>query len=513
MVTGTGSDRPSRSKPTRLRKAKVGALLLVAVATVVSGGPVLALSFSDGFETIPVGAFPSANGWQIHTTYLDQVSASAAQAYSGAESLEFEAVRNAEFARPPAYVSFGAIPSRVTYGASVWLPAGSCGEVSLTRRISGWEAFVLNSVSFNPGGEVSFVDFGDPTYNDAVTIGHWTPGEWHRLEVGLDLTAGTTAVLLDGIRLAQDLPTIVGPVDNAFLGIGLGGQGTRAYFDDVFVRDTGPRTFAVLTGSRAPAWHKDGTEVPDAIRGDLSVDMVAEKLPWAQAAYTVKATWDAASSFPGTIEAAVSAVAERVVPNDTLVFYYFGHGDGSSSLFYDEKMVPGSGGLYSDDALTALLADARLADVRKIVFLDSCHSGGFWNNDWLLDKDLETLKRIALFAAAEEDGTAVAYDGIGLFTRALVRRLAPSLTYEQLAEALNVAYTHDVTGFFLDQGYGTVAWQPVAYFSDDFNADQWLLGGGVVPEPSTVALLASGFGTALIVRRSRKPKVPRGPDS
>lgn len=96
--------------------------------------------------------------------------------------------------------------------------------------------------------------------------------------------------------------------------------------------------------------------------------------------------------------------------DDTLYFYGSGHGGTSDSLEGESTETTGdewldlNGPDMYDDELTTYLSN--LDEVNKWVFLDSCHSGGFWGDGTELGGDLDSLTNIAFFASAAEDGSA-----------------------------------------------------------------------------------------------------------
>ena len=205
---------------------------------------------------------------------------------------------------------------------------------------------------------------------------------------------------------------------------------------------TPPKTYAILVGSRAPSAGN-----PDAVRGDLDVDHVSAKLTWATEKKIIKYDWNDADTAATAIQNAITDVASKITANDTLLFYYSGHGSGSSDVGVNEAIVAVNGGAHLDNTLTSALADGRLTNVRKLVLLDSCNSGGFWNDDFVGDQDLSHLTNVALLAAATEDTNAIAVgDGTGEFTNSILPYLNHDTTFAQLANFAATAHSGNVTG-------------------------------------------------------------------
>jgi len=219
-----------------------------------------------------------------------------------------------------------------------------------------------------------------------------------------------------------------------------------------------PKTYAILVGSHAPS---DGN--PDGVRGDLDVGNVAAKLTWASDVKTiVYNNWSAPDTVAVDIHNAVLAIAAKAQSGDSLIFYYAGHGSGGSGPGVEDFINGLQGSSYQDDTLTSLLADSRLADVKKFVLLDSCHSEGFWKNDSAIDNDLQTLSNISFLSAATEDGVSwsdPSKNNTGFFTNAILSGIKPDATFASLLALAKGAYPDTVTGYFRDDGYGTGKWE------------------------------------------------------
>jgi hypothetical protein len=277
----------------------------------------------------------------------------------------------------------------------------------------------------------------------------------------------------------------------------------------VLFRVTQPTTYAVLVGSNA-----------SQVRGDLDADNVASRLQsdpnWLTdiSQRNFQFASDSSAAVNNFISTAIGDVANKAQPGDTLFFYYAGHGGVhehdpvlADDLGVDEYLEAVQGGQYTDDMFAEALRDSRLADIRKIVILDSCHSGGFLTGDLpLVDLDLGAVHNLAFLAAATEIGDTTNDDnvdnlnrygaGTGKFTNSILPLLTSSTTFDDLRNKAAIAYSDTVTGFFRGEVFGTANVQLFAYASPDFDTTLPLNG---VPIPEPPAMLLTVFGIVAIV--------------
>ncbi|MCC6123918.1 MAG: caspase family protein [Pirellulales bacterium] len=258
----------------------------------------------------------------------------------------------------------------------------------------------------------------------------------------------------------------------------------------------GPKTYAILVGSQSPS-----NGVIDALRGDLDVNNVASQLSWAANVKVLKYQWEDFNFVAGDIQAAASSIASVVKPGDSFIFYYSGHGTGGPGEGVQDFINPVRSGGCQDNTLASIFSGGSFAEVNKYFLIDACHSEGMWMNDSAGDRDLQTLAKISFLGSSSEGNVAYSNpaNGTSFFTNAILPALTPDATFGNLlARAMGAG--GEVTGFYKDDGYGTGAWQPVAYTSGDFDPNL-PLKGGVVPEPTALALMLTAAAAFLVWRR------------
>jgi hypothetical protein len=130
----------------------------------------------------------------------------------------------------------------------------------------------------------------------------------------------------------------------------------------------------------------------------------------------------------GEIEGAINSIKAK--PGSTLFVFLNGHGNSfnegnSENNGPDEYVQIGPGeaeeATINDDELYSYLHNMKNSDdINKWVFIDACHSGGFWGYKDEAEGDLDKLHKILLITSATEESTMHYRPwGYGHFTHAL----------------------------------------------------------------------------------------------
>ncbi len=340
----------------------------------------------------------------------------------------------------------------------------------------------------------------------------------------------------------------------AFMGYGQNGtihlysdwlQGDRAlYFDGTVSYDKFVNLPGTWTISRKPRIFGLFVGVQDGIfRGDLMA-MELES--------TFKATFQHLKIYGGSrtlmgivtedggltsfdVGVAINEMKLTMVPGDVFWLYITGHG-GSTPTGTETTSNPGnegvllgyrsstSGWLLDDDLSSWLKNMDGTGEYGKLVFIDSCHSGGFWGDSNPADLgDLEKLKNIALVAAAYEEciqpsgkecfAIADPQTNLPLFGAALADALKLEVHYMRgdrnnngMLEAEEIlphylVYNQMRTGLVYEMEFGDPIefspdlLHPQFFKSDDFagNIEYTVITPGTVGTQITIT--GTGFGT------------------
>lgn len=282
------------------------------------------------------------------------------------------------------------------------------------------------------------------------------------------------------------------------------------------------------------------------LRGDLVVNdlnTVFSTLPNAHITTLTGSYLDGGIS-QNEFENAVKNIYSEMDENDTLFLYISGHGstdiiglettlsDGDEFIVLnpdtsDSTLLGLDQAWLVDDELYSLLDST--GDINKIVFLDSCHSGGFWGNSNLSDLgDLERLENIGLITSASETGNAYSADGYGLISSALIKgfEIGNDGYYYSDTNKNDIIEFDELGNYILDYSHyvkytGEIVYQmdfgdeiifdpqmlsSAFYKSDDFNAIISAKTNIPTPTPEPTTMLLFGTGIVGLIGATRRKK-------
>jgi len=240
------------------------------------------------------------------------------------------------------------------------------------------------------------------------------------------------------------------------------------------------------------------------------------------------------------IKEEIDKIKEKMEPGDKFFLYIGGHG-GSESSNGGESTIsglsPGDEYIFTgwnpineswtltDDELYSYLVGID-DDIEKWVFIDACHSGGFWGNDSSNDiGDLEKINNIGFMSSAWENTNSLYSKdtGISLFAYALdsflnnedfTEDFTEEITFYTFANYLVNYLDYDswMIGMVMQEmGIGDEhilskdMWNIMISESDDFKGVLYANPNAPVPEPSTIILMGIGL-LGLVAIKSRKQK-------
>jgi len=170
----------------------------------LSAALAVALPFHDGFENIPAGWYPNANGWQ---TWFSGVSAyvSSQVYHSGTRSFRLQ---SSPWWSRCDYVYLDRVPDRFTYEFSVYpdpFPgrAVCVGLASGSANQAPWgDYFTIRSQD----GWIGLVDFTGPPGLPPLAVGRFPVGQWVSVRADLNFANGTANLWLNGVVVASGVP-------------------------------------------------------------------------------------------------------------------------------------------------------------------------------------------------------------------------------------------------------------------------------------------------------------------
>lgn len=276
-----------------------------------------------------------------------------------------------------------------------------------------------------------------------------------------------------------------------------------------------PRLFVIAVGSSDV--NKWGITTTDGQGDAAAIEAKLRRFESFTESQIIAYRYDVDSSS-SLIKNAVDNIASKVRPNDTVVFYYGGHGFGGLNV--EEGLALNRSASVLDNELKSWFNNATWADVHKLFIFDSCFAGGFArSSDTVgIEDDLSSLTRTAILAGATETGLSGSSlspltIGRGKFTMALEDALTliggyaradrdkDGLSFPDLQSYLSDFFSSagGYQGFIRDfydddEGNTLILPQIEAWQSADFSLS--------VPEPQLSALIAVG-ALILVARRSR----------
>lgn len=220
------------------------------------------------------------------------------------------------------------------------------------------------------------------------------------------------------------------------------------------------------------------------------------------------------------ISSALSSIRAVMRGDDTLTVYIGGHG-GSDQTNIITKFGSGSGDEFirtGDRVYDNWLADqlALFGNSTKTVFLDACHSGGFWGSgdpdERLGSSDLDKLSNIALYSAAPESYlTFMDGNGYGIYSLALLDAMEDhsDLTGQALADFLKTR-SRELASFpnypfprYFEQEFGSEYPVDPSLLQSGYNqSGDYALGQNQISEPAPIALLLFSLAISIFSRRS-----------
>ncbi len=168
------------------------------------------LPFSDGFENVAVGAYPSENGW-LTLSFGKTASVSDQDYGTGTRSFRLDSW---PWSARMDYVSLDEVPEQLSYQASVCVDPslGWVGLVGFMTR-NGYQAPMWNSFGVDAGyGKVLF--YGEGT----VDLAPYTPGTWCTVRADLDFSTLTADLWVDDVLVAQGVTITPSEFDDPVMG-------------------------------------------------------------------------------------------------------------------------------------------------------------------------------------------------------------------------------------------------------------------------------------------------------
>ena len=293
--------------------------------------------------------------------------------------------------------------------------------------------------------------------------------------------------------------------------------GASGSFDNVKITETRQkRTFGLFIGVQ------DTAEGKPTYRGDVMADkLYTDFVGQGNTARRLIANLDSGGKITKEqIDQELAAIKSQMSPGDSFVFYVTGHGYSSFNALGGAELINLGDFLYDTQLYESLNTFDRDGKYEKRVFLDACHSGGFW--DFTTDPkeanfqgnpthSLNQLTNIAVFASAPESqesfyngNTGKSFFGMSIDTAIANNKLdiGAADLYQYLVETGKLAWHQDNNlVYFTEQGFGDQILANSDLINFVFNSN---INAGSVPEPSSLILVLAALGAAAAFRQRRK---------
>jgi len=334
-----------------------------------------------------------------------------------------------------------------------------------------------------PDYAVSFASDSDPSYYDVGWIEADIPTSWIQGD-SFDLTLRLWNAQIDAVQFSTDIVSA--------------------------------KTYGLFVGVHEPWAFAVGQYLPQDPFGDAQSLMTAldqymdfETVP--DTPTVLKLEYEKGSTNGYAVKAAIENIGSLMTEDDKLILYYSGHSsrDPGSSI---RALATDPDYQIWDTDLADWLDDYLPDDAAKVVILDTCFSGGFW------DDALEDVDNLGLLASAQSTAFSPRHPitGRNLYTNALIDGLdlqsdGIHAVADEDNDGLTFAELHDwahaqclsrldeeyygldvpVSDFFKPEGYFTYTEVTSQFFGEDIR-----IGQSAIPAPG--AMLLGTFGTGWV---------------
>jgi hypothetical protein len=179
----------------------VSAVLLALVFGLAASACAATLLFEEGFESVPNGAYPDADGWAVlvvgKSAYVTQAAANSGLGSFRLDSWPWSARVDC--------ITLDALPDHLSYQTSLcadglngW--SGRAGMMSIysmfDRTGPMWDYFLLDAKA----GRIKFQG------QNSVDLGPCVRGQWYKVQADLDFESLTADLWVNDVLVAEDVP-------------------------------------------------------------------------------------------------------------------------------------------------------------------------------------------------------------------------------------------------------------------------------------------------------------------